>query len=48
MIVIDNVRAAHGRLNVKGPRRILTALGDLYDVRGAAPRPQAAVPVAAS
>lgn len=33
MIVIDNVRAAHGRLNVKGPRRILTALGDMYDVR---------------
>jgi alpha-ketoglutarate-dependent taurine dioxygenase len=33
MIVIDNVRAAHGRLNVKGRRRILTALGDMYDVR---------------
>jgi hypothetical protein len=37
MILIDNVRAAHGRLNVKGPRRILTALGDMYDVRAAAP-----------
>ena len=36
MIVIDNVRAAHGRLNVKGPRRILTALGDMYDVRATA------------
>ena len=33
MIVIDNVRAAHGRLNVQGPRRILTALGDMYDAR---------------
>jgi alpha-ketoglutarate-dependent taurine dioxygenase len=40
MIVIDNVRAAHGRLNVKGPRRILTALGDMYDVR--APLPEKA------
>lgn len=37
MIVIDNVRAAHGRLNVKGPRRILTALGDMYDVRAPVP-----------
>jgi alpha-ketoglutarate-dependent taurine dioxygenase len=37
MIVIDNVRAAHGRLNVKGPRRILTALGDMYDVRAPMP-----------
>jgi alpha-ketoglutarate-dependent taurine dioxygenase len=37
MIVIDNVRAAHGRLNVKGPRRILTALGDMYDVRATMP-----------
>ncbi len=37
MIVIDNVRAAHGRLNVKGPRRILTALGDMYDARAPIP-----------
>lgn len=47
MIVIDNVRAAHGRLNVKGPRRILTALGDMYDVRGTAPA-KAAMTAAAS
>jgi alpha-ketoglutarate-dependent taurine dioxygenase len=33
LMLIDNIRAAHGRLNVKGPRRILTALGDFYDVR---------------
>jgi alpha-ketoglutarate-dependent taurine dioxygenase len=32
LMLIDNVRAAHGRLNVKGERRILTALGDFYDV----------------
>lgn len=31
VMLIDNIRAAHGRLNVKGPRRILTALGDFYD-----------------
>lgn len=37
MLVIDNVRAAHGRLNVKGPRRILTALGDMYDARAPVP-----------
>ena len=35
VIVIDNIRAAHGRLNVKGERRILTALGDMYDVKSA-------------
>jgi hypothetical protein len=33
MPVIDNVRAAHGRLDVKGSRRILTAHGDMYDMR---------------
>lgn len=46
MMVIDNVRCAHGRLNVKGPRRILTALGDMYDVRAAA-KPVATAAVAA-
>lgn len=35
VIVIDNIRAAHARLNVKGERRILTALGDMYDVKSA-------------
>jgi alpha-ketoglutarate-dependent taurine dioxygenase len=35
VIIIDNIRAAHGRLNVSGPRRILTALGDMYDVKSA-------------
>jgi alpha-ketoglutarate-dependent taurine dioxygenase len=35
MILIDNIRGAHARLNVKGERRILTALGDMYDVKSA-------------
>ncbi len=30
MLVIDNIRTAHGRLNVKGERSILTCLGDFY------------------
>ena len=30
---IDNIRMAHGRLNVVPPRRIVAALGNLYDVR---------------
>lgn len=30
VLVIDNIRTAHGRLNVKGERSILTCLGDFY------------------
>jgi alpha-ketoglutarate-dependent taurine dioxygenase len=31
VIVLDNIRVSHGRMNVKGPRLILTSLGDMYD-----------------
>lgn len=33
VLLIDNIKVAHGRMNVKGARRILTALGDFYDLR---------------
>ncbi|HLU66969.1 MAG TPA: TauD/TfdA family dioxygenase [Kofleriaceae bacterium] len=33
VLLLDNIRMAHGRLNVAGPRRIAAALGNLYDVR---------------
>jgi len=33
VLLIDNIKVAHGRMNVKGERRILTALGDFYDLR---------------
>lgn len=32
VLVIDNIRTAHGRLNVKGERSILTCLGDFYEI----------------
>lgn len=33
ILLIDNIKVAHGRMNVKGERRILTALGDFFDLR---------------
>lgn len=35
VLLVDNIRMAHGRLNVTPPRRIVAALGNLYDVREA-------------
>lgn len=32
VLLLDNILWGHGRLNVKGPRRILAALGKPYDV----------------
>lgn len=32
MILIDNIRCGHGRLNVKKPRKIVAALGDFYNI----------------
>ena len=32
-VVIDNIRFAHSRLNVKKPRAIVAAMADAYDVR---------------
>ena len=32
MVLIDNIRCGHGRLNVKKPRKIVAALGDFYNV----------------
>lgn len=37
LLLVDNIRMAHGRLNVKPPRRIVAALGNLYDVRSDRP-----------
>ena len=45
VLVMDNIRVAHGRLNVRGPRLILTSLGDMYDtlaMRRPAPAERAA------
>jgi hypothetical protein len=33
MLVLSNIRFAHARLNVTGPRRIVTAMADRYDIR---------------
>ncbi|MGI9414785.1 MAG: TauD/TfdA family dioxygenase [Hyphomicrobiales bacterium] len=32
LLLLDNIRSGHGRLNVVGPRQILTCFGDPYDV----------------
>lgn len=32
LLILDNIRTGHGRLNVEGPRRIAAGLGDLYSV----------------
>lgn len=34
LLLLDNIRTGHGRLNVVGARKILTCFGDPYDVRG--------------
>jgi len=33
IVLIDNIRTGHGRLNVEQPRAIAAALGDIYDIR---------------
>jgi hypothetical protein len=33
MLILSNIRFAHARLNVTGPRRIVAAMADRYDVR---------------
>ncbi|GEM_PF-2938554 len=33
ILVIDNLQVAHGRLNTREPRKILTAFGDMLDIR---------------
>jgi alpha-ketoglutarate-dependent taurine dioxygenase len=33
VLLLDNILMGHGRLNVKGPRKIVAALGDNYDIR---------------
>lgn len=45
LLMVDNVRCGHGRLNVVPPRRIAAALGDPYEVDGGGspvPPPEAA------
>ena len=32
VLLLDNIRTAHGRLNVIGARKILTCFGDPYEV----------------
>ena len=36
LLILDNIRTGHGRLNVEGPRRIAAGLGDLYSVKNQA------------
>lgn len=33
ILLLDNIRSAHGRLNFSGERKIMTCFGDIYDVR---------------
>ncbi len=33
MLILNNIRFGHARLNVVGPRRIVAAMGDKYDIR---------------
>ncbi|UCE76912.1 MAG: TauD/TfdA family dioxygenase [Gammaproteobacteria bacterium] len=33
MLILSNIRFGHARLNVAGARRIVTAMGDKYDIR---------------
>jgi hypothetical protein len=50
LLLIDNIRFGHARLNVKLPRRLVAAMADAYDVRSIAKMtiPDMAVPAAAA
>lgn len=37
ILVIDNLQVAHGRLNVRSPRKILTAFGNMCNIRDMKP-----------
>ena len=32
LLLLDNIRIGHGRLNVVGSRQILTCFGDAYEI----------------
>jgi|GEM_PF-735544 len=46
IVLIDNIRTGHGRLNVEQPRAIAAALGDIYDIRTPTAEGLVAAPIA--
>lgn len=46
IVLLDNIRTGHGRLNVEQPRAIAAALGDIYDIRKPTAEGQVAAPIA--
>lgn len=46
LLLIDNIRFGHARLNVRKPRRLIAAMADAYDVRSLTPWPRARLELA--